>query len=145
MLRVFDELGDRRERAVTLRDIAHIMVSKGEVDEALKLHQERLRINDKLGSLDGRANSFWAMAQIELKQESYQEAFDHLSESYNLNIKLGRLDGICFVGKTLGMLLCQANQKEQGLEILTRSRDGFKRLGQEHMARQVEDIMKAFD
>ena len=40
-LEVFDKLGDTRSKAMTLGDIARIMVDKGEVDEALKLHQER--------------------------------------------------------------------------------------------------------
>ncbi len=124
-------------------DIARIMVDKGEVDEALKLHQERLGVFDELGDISEKAHTLWGMAQIELKCESYQEAFEHLNESYTLNMKLGRLDGICFVGRDLGRLLCQAGQKEQGMEILTRSRDGFIKLGREQQAGQIEEIMRA--
>ena len=40
----------------------------------------------------------------------------------------GPLDGICVVGLDLGQLLCAAGQRERGIEILTRSSDGFARL-----------------
>ncbi|KPA11228.1 CRISPR type I-D/CYANO-associated protein Csc1, partial [Candidatus Magnetomorum sp. HK-1] len=38
--KILKKLGDQRSRAVTLGDIARIKVSRGEVDEALRLHQE---------------------------------------------------------------------------------------------------------
>ena len=43
-LQIFEALGDRRERAVTLGDIARIMTGKGEVEAALALHQEQVQI-----------------------------------------------------------------------------------------------------
>ena len=52
---LFIEAKADRESAIALGDIARIKVSKGEVDEALKLHQERIQVFDKLGDLDGRA------------------------------------------------------------------------------------------
>ncbi len=42
---VFEALGDRRERAVTLGDIARIKTDKGEMDAALQLQHERLQVN----------------------------------------------------------------------------------------------------
>ena len=57
-------------------------------------------------------------------------------------LKLGRLDGICWVGIDLGKLLCSAGNTETGLEILERSRSGFLKLGQEHMAQQTQQLME---
>jgi len=79
-----------------------------------------------------------------LQKDSVQEAYEHLVQSYNINLKLGRLDGICYVGLDLGQLLCQANQKEKGIEILERSRDGFRKLGQTQMADYVQQIIQKF-
>jgi len=147
-LPIFEQAGSllksehfQREYSIVLGDIARIRVSKGEVEAALKLHEERLRVFEELGDLDSKAATLWDIAQVALKQQSYQKAFDYLSESYRLNLKIGRLDGICFVGMDLGMLLCQAGQREQGLEILTRSRDGFIKLGQQAMASRVEEMI----
>lgn len=139
--RRFNALGDRHSRAVTLGDIARIMVSKGDVDEALKLHQERLDVFDALGDKDGRANTLWSMAKIDLQKKDHQNAYEKLAESYSINMQLGRLDGISFVGFDLGQLFCGGGHKKDGLTILERSRDGFAKLGQAQMARQVDKLI----
>ncbi|MBL9126095.1 MAG: hypothetical protein JNL97_00540 [Verrucomicrobiales bacterium] len=131
-----------RNRAVLLGDIARIRAAKGEVDEALKLHQERIGIFEGLGDVGEKAHTLWAIAQIEIAREQWQAAFDHLAESYGILQRLGRLDGICVVGWDLGRLLCMAGQKEQGIGVLMRSRDGFVRLGQVPMAKQVEEWIR---
>ena len=92
---------------------ARIRVSMGEVDEALKLHEERFAVFESLDGLDGKANGLWSMAQIDLQQGNFQKAFERLQESYILNLKLCRLDDICFVGVDLGMLLCHAGDSEK--------------------------------
>jgi len=87
-----------------------------------------------LGSGDSASQS---AARIELAQHKLQDAFAHLAESYAINLKLGRLDGICMVGLDLGQFLCMSGQREQGLAVLARSRDGFQKLGREREARQT--------
>jgi tetratricopeptide (TPR) repeat protein len=140
-LKVYEGLGDKRERAVTLGDIARLQVHKGEVGAALQLHQEMLAINEGLGNQDGIANALWSIAQIELQQSKFQEALEHLVRSYRINLRLGRLDGICWVGLDLGRLLGAAGQREQAVEILTRSRDGFTKLGQPGNARRAQKLL----
>ncbi len=144
VLKICEDLGEQFGKAVTLGDIARIRVSRGEVDEALKLQQEKLKISKEIGDIDGIANTLWDLAQIELQRKSFQKAFEYLSESYAINLKLGRLDGICFVGMYLGRLLCQGDKKEEGIKILERSRDGFKKLGQDKWVAQVQKIIDAF-
>ncbi|NIM11663.1 MAG: tetratricopeptide repeat protein, partial [Candidatus Aminicenantes bacterium] len=114
------------------------------VEEALKLHQERLEVFDELGDLDSKAATLWDLAQIQLQRESFETAFQYLTESYAINLKLGRLDGICFVGLYLGQLLCKAGQTEQGLKILERSRDGFRKLGWKEDAAQAQELIERF-
>ena len=58
-------------------------------------------------------------------------------------MKIGRLDGICAVGLDLGRLLCAAGRREEGLQMLARSRDGFLKLGQADRARQTQELMDA--
>jgi len=54
-LNLYEALGDKRSRAVTLSDIARIRANRGEVDTALLLHQEALAIFAALG--DDRSRS----------------------------------------------------------------------------------------
>ncbi|MFO1421627.1 MAG: CHAT domain-containing protein [Candidatus Competibacteraceae bacterium] len=140
-LTVYQALGDQRSRAVTLGDIARIKVSKGEVDEALKLHQEMLTVFQALGDVGEKAHTLWSIAQIEIQKKDYENALPRLLESYAILLKLGRLDGIIYVGLDLGQFLCAIGEKEQGAAVLSRSRDGFRKLGQEAQARQVQALL----
>ena len=133
-----------RELAIALGDIVRIKVDKGEVNEALKLHQEMIQVFDKLGDFDSRANTLWSMSKILLQKEEVQKAYEYLAESYQIYLKLGQINGICFVGVDLGVLLCQANQKKEGLKILKRSREGFKKLGQNEFSSQIQEIIIKF-
>ena len=140
-LAVYEGLGDKRSRAVTLGDIANIHASRGDVHKALELHEEELRTYEAIGDVDSKAATLWEISQIEINDRKWQEAKNHLAESYAIVLKLGRLDGICMVGLSLGQLLCMAGQREAGLAILTRSRDGFVKLGQSRMAQQTQGLM----
>ena len=145
MLQVFEQLGDKRERAVTLGDIARIFVDKGDVEEALKLHRERLQVFEQLGDQDGIANSHWSIAQINLRRKEFQNAFEALDLSYRINLKLGRLDGICFVGLDLGKILCGGGQREEGLKVLRRSEEGFRKLGRTDLADQTAELIRTIE
>jgi tetratricopeptide (TPR) repeat protein len=61
---IFEALGDRRSRAVTLGDIARIRGAKGEVDAALALHQEQIAIFEALGDRRSRAVTLGDIARI---------------------------------------------------------------------------------
>jgi len=138
---LFEKLKTPRELAIVLGEIARIKVSKGEVDEALKLHQERIQLNRQLGDMDGIASALWDMAQIKLMQKDFQPAIEYLAESYQILTQIGRLDGICLVGMYYGQLVYGAGQKEEGIRILERSRDGFEKLGQTENAEQAKGIL----
>ncbi|MCK4342090.1 MAG: tetratricopeptide repeat protein [Phycisphaerae bacterium] len=140
-LAVYEALGDKRSRAVTLGNIARLRAVKGEVDAALQLHQERMDVYEALGDPNGIANTLWSIARIEIEQRKFNEADEHLTKSYEINLKLGHLEGICMVGLDFGPLLCATGRRDTGLEILTRSRDGFQTLGRPELAAQVQALL----
>ena len=45
------------------------------------------------------------------------------------------------MGSDLGLMLCRASEREQGIAILTRSGDGFKKLGWEKEAQQTQELL----
>ena len=126
---------------MTLGDIAGILVDKGEVEQALILHQERIQVFESLGDLSEKAQTLWGIAQIEIEKQDWQNAFSHLEESYQINLNLGRLDGIAWVGIDLGQLLCMADQVERGLAILNRSLEGFQKLQRADYVQQVQQLI----
>ena len=126
---------------MALGDIARLRAEKGEVDAALALHREALLIYEELGDLAGIANARWSMGRIARSQGDVDTALEHLSASYAINAKLGRLDGICIVGVDLAQLLLAVDHKTEAIQILTRSRDGFLRLGRPDYAQQIQDLI----
>jgi tetratricopeptide (TPR) repeat protein len=140
-LKVYEELGARRERAIALGDIARLRADMGEVNNALELHKEALKVYEELENVDGVANAHWSMGRIALQQGDGDAAHKHLSTAYTINSKLGRLDAICIVGFDLAMLFLELGKKAEAIPILTRSRDGFLRLGRPDYAQRVQQII----
>jgi hypothetical protein len=48
-LSVYEQLGDMRSRALTMGNIAYILLLRGQIDEALRLSEERVLIYERLG------------------------------------------------------------------------------------------------
>jgi tetratricopeptide (TPR) repeat protein len=71
---VFEALNERRERAITLGDIARILTDKGEVDEALGLHEEQLQIFQALGDHRSRTVTLGDIARIMAAKGEVDEA-----------------------------------------------------------------------
>jgi len=136
--------GYKREQMCVLGDIARIYVDKGDVEEALRLHKERLEVYEKLGDRRGAANALWSIALLDIGKERYDSALELLTESYDILLKLELLDGICHVGLTLGKLLCSMGQNARGMEVLRRSEQGFLKLGRKDMAQKAQSIIDSF-
>ena len=111
---------------MTLGDIARLRAQQGEVEEALRLHQERLAVNTHLGDLYEQAATMWDIAQIELGRGNVREAVPLIVEAYQLCDRLNRLEGICVIGMTLGQLLIANDRRDEGLAVLRRSEEGFR-------------------
>jgi hypothetical protein len=99
-------MGDDNNEAAGESNIARLLAGKGEVDQALKLNQEKLAIVENLGDPDSIAHTLWSIAKIDLRQQNFKQAFEHLAASSGINLTLRRLEGIYYVGLDFGHLLC---------------------------------------
>jgi len=131
----------RRDQAIVQGYIARIYVDKGDVDRAIHLYEESLQVAESLGDIDGMAHTLWSLARIDLQQINRQSALEKLERSYRIYLQLERLDGICYVGRDLGRLLRDSGHVEEGVTILKRSEEGFRRLGREDIADQVRELL----
>ena len=137
-------LGQNLARAIHLRDIARLLAARTEVDRALKLHQEELAVYEAERHPRGIADTLWSIARIKLHQQHSRRALEHQAASYSFCLKLGNVLPICHVGIDFGEFLCTLGQREQGLVVLERSRNGFAELGRAGDARYVETIIKKY-
>ena len=77
--------GTSVSRAVALGDIARIYADKGDVDQALKLHQEELEVYEQLGDKRSRAVTLGDIARIYADKGDVDQA---------LKLHRERLEGI---------------------------------------------------
>ena len=92
-----------REAVITLGYIARIRVSKGEVDEALKLHEEMLKVFEELGDTRSRAVTLGDIARIWVDKGEVDEALklheERLKVFEELGDKGGRAHALWSIGK----------------------------------------------
>jgi tetratricopeptide (TPR) repeat protein len=78
---VFAELGDVRERAVTMGQIADILQARGQLDEALRIRtEEELPVYERLGDVRSRAVTMGKIANILQARGQIDEALRILRE-----------------------------------------------------------------
>ncbi|WP_459873738.1 hypothetical protein, partial [Endothiovibrio diazotrophicus] len=111
--------------------IADILQARGQLDDALRINEERLPVFEHLGDPIGKAHVFYSMAQIELDRKQYPEATSHLAEAFQLVSQVGYLDGVVGVGLLLGQLLCAGGMRKEGHHVLIQVRDGKHKMGQD--------------
>jgi len=125
---IFEALGDRRERAVSLGGIARMMTAKGEVDAALELHNERLKTHEALGDRRSRAVTLGDIARIRRAKGEVDAALALHRERLEVFRQLGDQDGVANATYDIGqMQLFRAVEKSDAeafrsaVEALTES------------------------
>jgi hypothetical protein len=94
-LPVYERLGDVRERALTVGNIADILVSRGDLDAALRIRQEEeLPVFERLGDVRSRAVTMGRIADILLQKGDTASARSLQEERLETNRKLADADGI---------------------------------------------------
>jgi len=86
-----------------------------------------------------------SIAQIFLARENVEEAAPLIREAYEIVDRTGRLEGVSVIGVLFGQFLIAAGQREQGLAVLRRSVDGFRKLGREERAGQVAGLIEQIE
>jgi tetratricopeptide (TPR) repeat protein len=139
--RLARQRGAERDATVVMGDIARLRARQGEVEEALRLHQERLAVNRRLSDLDGQASAMWDIAQIELGRDNVREAVPLIVEAYQICDQINRLEGSCAIGMALEQLLIANDRRDQGIEVLHRSEEGFRRMQRHSEADRIAALI----
>ncbi|MEZ5574150.1 MAG: hypothetical protein R3F44_00330 [Candidatus Competibacteraceae bacterium] len=142
MLTVFQALGDQRSQAVTLGDIARIRLTRARWTgaEAASRPADGVR---GTGRCRWKTHTLWSIAQIEMQKEDYPNAFPHLqSLTPSCSSWVGWTASSLWVWTWGSFSAPVAQRARRGTEVLSRSRDGFRKLGQEAQeARQVQALL----
>jgi len=140
-LPVYERLGDVRERAVSMSKVANILEQRGNLDEAHSLYNQVLDAMRSTGEAEGIANALYGLAHIEFSQKNIKDAAPRLIEAYRILLRTGRAQGIANVGIALGQVLVGAKMSAEGLKVLRRSVEMFRKIGQENEALEGEKLI----
>jgi tetratricopeptide (TPR) repeat protein len=130
----FAEAGQERERVIALGDSADILQARGELDEALALHEQRLPIAQQMNNIEIIAHIKYSTASIRLQRGDHQtgglqQIYEDLNEAFTISLKLGRPDFIGGIGQLLAQILAMGGLKEEALEVLDYAEAAFDKIG----------------
>jgi hypothetical protein len=135
-----------RAIAITKGKIADILVSRGQLDEALALHLERLPIAQEMQDIVNVAHTLFSCAQIRLacgdhEKGDIQTVFEELNEAFQITLKLQRPDGIGAVGNLLGQILALGGHTDEAVNVLETAAAAFGKIGQADSAAQCRQLI----
>jgi tetratricopeptide (TPR) repeat protein len=102
-LPVYERLGDMRERAVTLGQIAYVLATREELDKALRiLREDVLPVFERLGDMHSRAITLGQIADVlaargeldealRIRREDQLLVYERLGDVYGRAITLGQI------------------------------------------------------
>ena len=129
----FREIDDRGSAAVAVGRVADILASRGQLDEALALHEQRLPVAERLGDIDSLAHIRYSMAALRLQRGEHesgglQRIHDDLVAAFAISRQLGRPDFIGGIGQLLAKVLAMGGEREEAQDVLTLAEAAFARL-----------------
>src|SRR5208337_4616147 len=144
----FRSAGDERGAAVAAGQIADILQSRGEVDEALRvLREEQLPVYERIGDARGRSATLFKIASAlldagGLEAGRVQEIDDALAESFGIAVRLGQPDGVGTVGAVLAQVLAVGGHHDDALDVLNQAEAAFRKLGDGRGVGHVQELRK---
>ena len=136
-----DRLDDARVRADVFRAIALILEKKGDWKRSRQFHEESLDTSRRCGNASGIAGALWDISQIDMEEKNLEAATARIVEAYSIVVEIDETEGIAAIGKALGLILALRGQLEEGLEILHRSAEMYKKLGEETELSRTEEMI----
>jgi len=145
VLPVMERVGEPWSRAATIGRIADILQARGQLDEALSMHLERLPIAEATGDPDNVAHIKFRCAGIRLLRGGWKKGeartiFEELVQSFATAQKVERPDAIGTIGAQFGRVLGLAGRRVEALEVLDQAAGAFETLKQIDNAAKVRAL-----
>jgi tetratricopeptide (TPR) repeat protein len=125
------ELAENDEgRAVAYGNLGAIYQTRGDLDEAERLHRKALEIEVKLGRLEGMASTYGNLGLIYQTRGDLDEAERLLRKALEINEKLGRLEGMASTYGNLGVIYRARGDLDEAERWVRKSLEIDEKLGQ---------------
>ena len=125
--------------------IADILQARGQLDEALAMHSDRLAVAEAMGDIDSIAHVKFSRAAIRLERGGWEKGeaqtiLTELAESFSIAQRMKRADFIAGIGAQFGQVLVMAGEPNQGLAVLGEAAGAFESLQQTPNAQQLRAL-----
>lgn len=144
----FRGIDDRGSAAVAAGRIADILASRGQIDEALALYEQRLLVAERLGDINSLAHIRYSIASVRLQRGEHesggmQRIHDDLVAAFAISRQGDRLDGIGWAGQLLAQVLAMGGERAEVQDVLTLAEAAFARLDSAAGLAQVRALREA--
>jgi tetratricopeptide (TPR) repeat protein len=133
-----ERLGDLKGKAATLHAMASVLVTRGDLDGAMRLYQQSLELEERLGDLQGKAATLHAMANVLVTRGDLDGAMRLYQQSLELDERLGNLQGKAITLGTMGQALWAQGKHGEAIASLW---SGLKLLRQLKIEPQTQQAM----
>ncbi|MFN0120189.1 MAG: tetratricopeptide repeat protein [Blastocatellia bacterium] len=120
-LAVFRDLGDIKNQAEVLHQMADVIAPRGEPTRALDLWREALALFEKAGDLKSKAATLHQMAGVIAQQGDVQRAFDLWDQSLRLSEQIGDVKGKAATLNNMALVFSQQGDVQRALDLWNQS------------------------
>ncbi|GIV93361.1 MAG: hypothetical protein KatS3mg056_2070 [Chloroflexus sp.] len=108
---------------------ADLLVTRGDLDQALELYQQSLDLTDRLGDVQGKAATLHQMANVFVTRGDLDQALELYQQSLDLFDRLGDVKGKAATLHAMAHVFVTRGDLDQALELYQQSLDLKDRLG----------------
>ncbi|MFX0204990.1 MAG: tetratricopeptide repeat protein, partial [Candidatus Hodarchaeota archaeon] len=116
-----EEIKIKRKKKELLKNKGIIYWYKGDLDQALKYHQQDLEINKELGDKQGISDSFNNLGLVHWSKGNFDQAIEYYQQSLEIGEELGVETIIAAVLNNLGNVYQMKGDHDQAMESYQRS------------------------
>jgi tetratricopeptide (TPR) repeat protein len=93
-LALFEQLGDKKQMASCLNNIAAMYADMGRISDAFDHHERSMRLREQIGDRPGIATTLNNLGLLYFKNEKFSEAMDHYQRSLVIFQEVGDQEGV---------------------------------------------------
>ena len=128
-LQLAEQLGNKKNKAVTLQQIGQVLVMRGDLNNALSNYEQALAIQKELGDIRETGVTLHQMAEIFLTRGDPDRALSLYQESLQLAEQLGDKKGAASTKRWLAVLAAQKGDLDKALSLYEETLATAKELG----------------
>ena len=145
-LAIAREIGDRNGEADSLGNLGAAYLSLGQYQRAIELHEQSLAIKREIGDRKGEANSLGNLGIAYKSLGQYPQAIELYEQSLAIKREIGNRNGEATSLFNLAAVLARyAPRRFEALERFQQARTIFAELGLDHLVKQCDEAIHAFN